>query len=84
MKMNNYPEIAAGHFMVIAAEASTGICLNVMGEYHQGREDEEFLFWVFDSYDRAEEFASYHLQKKPEYEFTIMDSSRKMIKVITK
>lgn len=82
--MSDYPDIPEGHFLVFAAEAKTGIRLNVLGEYHEGREGEEYLFWIFDSLEKADEFGHYHLDKKPGYEFTIMDSKKKVINVIRK
>jgi hypothetical protein len=82
--MDGFPAIPGGHYLVYAAEAKTGMLLNLMGEYPQGREDEGYLYWVFDAFEKAEEFALYHVSKKPEHELAIMDSKKKIIKVIRK
>lgn len=82
--MDKFPAISEGYFLVFAAEARTGMLLNVMGEHYLGREDEEYLYWIFDSFEKAKEFAHYHLEKKPEYQLSIMGSDKQVITIIRK
>lgn len=82
--MNQFPDIPEDHFLVFATEAKTGIFLNWMGAHYQDKEGEGYLYWIFDSLARAEEFARYQVDKRPDFELTIVNSDKELITVIRK